>query len=477
MMRRKFLVFTLALVLILSTVTGCHLMSGSDKVSTTYDVIVVGAGAAGLAAAIEASESGAKVALLEKMPVVGGSALFSDGLIYATESDIQANYSINDSSETLVNFWIDKAEGQVDIPFLQLVSGHSADTISWLESLGVAFDKPIATGASPVLRAHPPTGKGAGLIDTLQAYAKKKKVTILTNTSATEILVDDANAITGIKALDSSGKEVTYNAPAVVLTTGGLDFNPELMTTYHADAQSLLSFANKGNTGDGLNMALALNAGTVSKDAEIGYTIVSGETEYNSEINNFITKPLLLVNLKGERFVNEAGTHSLVYEDLVKQDQQVAYLIFDQNDYAPVVDTALDSSSVVSADSIEALAGLIGIDPSSLSATVEYYNDMIDYGQDTQFGKTILGISTVATPKFYAIKVVPAIMGTLTGVKTDLQAQVLDADGSVIAGLYAAGEVASGDFYNKVYPADGTSLQVSLTMGRIAGKEAATFSK
>ncbi len=474
MMRRKFFVITLVLTLILSTLTGCQLGSST---STNYDVIVVGAGAAGLAAAIEASEAGAKVALLEKMPVVGGSTLFTEGLIYATGTDIQANNAINDSNETLVNFWIDKAEGKADVPFLQLVSGNSAGTISWLEKLGVTFDKPIATGASPVLRAHPPTGKGAGLIDKLQAYAKKKKVTILTETTATEILVDSSNVITGVKATDSKGKEVIYNTAAVVLTTGGLDFSSELMTTYHHDAKNLQSFANKGNTGDGFNMALSLNAGIVSKDAEIGHTIVAGETEYNSEINSFITNPFLLVNLSGERFVDESGTHALVYEDLVKQDQQVAYLIFDQTSYAPVVDTAIDKASVVSADSIEALAGLIGIDPTKLSATVDYYNNMIADGKDTQFGKTILGITPIVSPKYYAVKVVPALLGTLTGLKTDLQAQVLDANGNVISGLYAAGEIASGDFYNKVYPADGTSLQVSLTMGRIAGEQAANFNK
>lgn len=474
MTRRKFLVFTLALIMILSTLTGCQ-TNNNDPM--TYDVIVVGAGAAGLSAAIEAAEAGAKVAILEKMPVVGGSTLFSDGLVYATGSKIQLENAINDSSESLVNFWIDKAEGQVDVPFLQLVSNSSASTIDWLEELGVTFDKPIATGASPVLRAHPVTGKGSALIDSLKARAEKKKVTILTETSAMEILVDDANVITGVKALDASGNEIIYNTKAVVLATGGMDYNLELMEKYHSDATGLLSFSNKGNTGDGLNMALALNAGVVAKDAEVGYTIVAGETEYNSEINQFITNPYLLVNQIGERFVDESGTHSLVYEDLVKQEGQVAYLIFDQTNYAPVIETAVDKSSVVSADTIEELAGLIGIDPTSLSATVKYYNDMIEYGKDTQFGKTILGITPVATPKYYAVKIVPAIMGTLTGIKTDLDAQVLDADGNVITGLYAAGEIASGDFYNKVYPADGTSLQVGITMGRIAGAKAGAFAK
>jgi len=457
--------------------TGCQSTGSKNNDPFTYDVIVVGAGAAGLSAAIEASEAGAKVALLEKMPVVGGSTLFSDGLVYATGSKIQLDNAINDTSETLVNFWIDKAEGQADVPFLQLVSDSSAGTIAWLEEIGVTFEKPIATGASPVLRAHPVVGKGAGLIESLKAYAEKKKITIITETSATEIIVDASKKITGLKALDSSGNEVVYNTSSVVLATGGLDYDPELMKTYHSDAVSLLSFANEGNTGDGLKMALALNAGIVSKDAEIGYTIVAGETEYNSEINHFITNPYLIVNSIGERFVDESGTHSLVYEDLVKQTGQVAYMILDQTQYASVLETALDKTSVVSADTIEALASQMGIDPISLAKTVEFYNDMLEYGKDTQFGKTILGVTPVKTPKYYAVKIVPAIMGTLTGLKTDLQSQVLDADGNVITGLYAAGEIASGDFYNKVYPADGTSLQVSLTMGRLAGKNAAAFSK
>ncbi len=472
---RKILAFMLALIMILGLVSGCSIQSNDDSNGKVFDVIVVGGGAAGLSAAIEAAEAGAKVAVIEKMPVLGGSTLLSEGIVYATGSKIQTEYPVNDSKETLVNFWIDKADGQNDVPSLQLVADKSGATIDWLVNLGVVFGDPIATGTSPVLRGHVAENKGAGIIAALKARAEKKKVTFIMETRVTELLTNENSEIIGLKATDKDGQDVSYDAKAVVLATGGFDKNEALVDTYAPVAKGQTSFSSEGSTGDGLTMAIALGADVITKGGVFGTKTVAGEPAYKTEINQLIEMPLLAVNTKGERFVDESDDFAIYYQELVKQEGAVSYMIFDQTTYVAALDAAVKNGSAFVADSLDALATLAGIDPEGLTATVAFYNDMIAFGKDTQFGKNLKELTPLESPKYYALKVVPAILGTMSGLKTDLEARVLNVEGVAISGLYAAGELATANFYNTIYPAMGTSLQVSLTFGRIAGTNAANF--
>jgi fumarate reductase flavoprotein subunit len=469
---RKILAFMLALIMILGLVSGCNVQSNDDS---KFDVIVVGGGAAGLSAAIEAAEAGAKVAVIEKMPVLGGSTLLSEGIVYATGSKIQTEYPVNDSTEALVNFWIDKAEGQNDVPSLQLVADQSGANIDWLVDLGVVFGEPIATGKSPVLRGHVARNKGAGIIDALKARAEKKKVTFILETQAIELITNESSEIVGLKALNKEGQEVSYETKAVVLATGGFDKNEVLVEIYAPIAKGQTTFSSESSTGDGLTMALALGADVINKGGVFGTITAFGETAYKSEINKLLELPNLAVNKKGERFVDESEDFAIYYQELVKQDNAVSYMIFDQTSYVAALDAAVENGSAIVADSLDELATKAGIDPAGLNATVIYYNDMIKYGKDEQFGKNLKALKPIETSKYYALKVVPAILGTMSGLKTDLEAKVLNTEGVAISGLYAAGELATGNFYNTIYPAMGTSLQVSITFGRIAGESAAKF--
>ncbi|HCX63984.1 MAG TPA: hypothetical protein DHN33_02075 [Eubacteriaceae bacterium] len=187
--------------------------------------------------------------------------------------------------------------------------------------------------------------------------------------------------------------------------------------------------------------------------------------------------PYAYVNLSGERFINETSDYTIFYEELIKQEDQVSYMIFDGNTYVEALDKAVEKGSAYKSDSLEDLAEQAGIDPEGLTATIENYNTMIENGEDTEFGKDLTGHAKVDTPDYYAVKVVPTILGTMSGLSTDLDTQVLDENGEAIAGLYAAGEVANGMFFNKVYPASGTSIQMSTTLGRVAGQNAAGFAK
>ena len=476
MFKRSFALI-LSMIMVIGLLAGCSPAETPKKevVEKSYDVVVVGAGAAGLAAAIEAAEKGATVAVLEKMPMVGGSTVLSGGIVYATGSTIQKNFGVEDSVADLVAYWSERAEGNVDTTQLEFVAERSGATIDWLVDLGVEFGDPTPTGTSPVLRAHTSPNHGDGIIKPLKTYADSKNVEFFLQTSATELMIDANGDVIGVKALDKDKNEMAFSAKSVIMATGGFDRSTELVKTYAPIAEGQTSFAGTGNTGDGMTMAVSAGAEVVSKGGVIGFRTVENEPAYTTEVCMLMWMPYLSVNTLGERFVNEAIDYPLFYESLVKQPEGISYLIFDGSTYQPALDKAVEKGSAFVADSLEDLAKQAGIDADAFVNTVAEYNTMIESGVDTEFGKSVVGHSKVETGKFYALKVLPATLGTMSGVKTDLDTQVLTKEGTAIKGLFAAGEVANGDFFYQVYPASGSSIQMSLTFGRVAGTKAAEY--
>lgn len=464
-----------ALTLSAAMFTGCAAKTGAS--TKEYDVVVVGAGAAGLAAAIEAAEGGASVVVLEKMPVSGGSTILSGGIVYGTGSKLHEAAGVEDSVEDLVKYWSERADGKNDEEFLRFVAERSGETIDWLVDMGVEFGEPAPTGTSPVARAVTSPGHGGGIIRPMEEYAKSKNVEILFEMTAKELIKAEDGTVTGVKAVDAEGKETLFSAKATVLATGGFDRSTDLVKEYAPQAEGHLSFAGMGSNGEGLTMAKNAGAAVMTNNGVIGFKAVEGEVAYTTDVCSLMWMPYLSVNKAGERFANETMDYPLFYEELIKQPEQVSYLIFDGNTYLEALDKAVEKGSAFKADSLEELAELAGIDADKFQETVKNYNEMIVKGEDTQFGKVLTGHAQIEKGSFYAVKVVPAILGTMTGIATDLDAQVIDESGKVIAGLFAAGEAANGNFYNKVYPASGTSIQMSLTFGRVAGTKAAELAK
>lgn len=465
--KKKYSCLLLIMAMIITSLTGCA--AKGEK----YDVVVVGAGAAGLAAAIEAVEGGAKVAVIEKMPMVGGSTILSAGIVYATGSELQQKAGVQDSVDDLVNYWSDRAEGKADEALLRTVAEKSGDTINWLvNEIGVKFGDPVPAGTSPVLRALMATDGGNGIIAPMKKYAESKGVKFFFETTASELITNKKGEVTGVKAVDKDDKKLTFNANSVILATGGFDRNDELMKKYAAEAVGESTYVAVGNTGDGLKMAEKVNASIVGNGSVIGFKAVEGELNLESEISSLIWSPFLLVNKEGERFVNESSDYPIVHEALLKQSDLRALLIFDATTYNPLLDQAVEKGEAFVADSLEELADLSGVNKDKLLETVKGYNQMIVNGEDTSFGKALTGHTPIETPKYYGVKIIAASIGTMTGIQIDTSAHVLDLNGKVIPNLYAAGEVANGAFFYKVYPASGTSIQMSLSLGRIAGENA-----
>lgn len=478
-MKKKYLSIIAAITLLTGVVAGC---SPDSSPSTTtpattsksqdYDVVVVGGGAAGLTAAITAAEEGATVALLEKLSFVGGSTMLSGGIVYGVNSEIHKSAGIEDSPEDLASYWHSRAQEKNDLDFLKFVAEHSGETIDWIVERGVKFGEPYPTGTSPVKRAVSTDNGGAGIITPLKEHAEAKGVEFFLETPVKELVLSDG-VVTGVKATLKDGEEKIFKAKSVILTTGGFDHNEDLMKEYASRSLNHHSFASVGNTGDGLLMAKDAGAQVISNGGTIGFRRVKDEPSYTTPVSSLMWMPYLYVNSNGERFVNETIDYPIFYEELIKQPEQISYLIFDANTYVETLDDAVAKGVAYKSETLAELAQAMNVDPATFESTVETYNTMIAGGEDTAFGKDLTDHKPINSPAYYALAVEPAILGTMSGVKINLDTQVLNGDDEPIKGLYAAGELANGSFFNLEYPASGTSIQMSLTFGRIAGSKAA----
>ena len=435
------------------------------------DVVVVGGGAAGIGAAFNAKEAGANVILLEKQAFMGGNTLISGGLIYATGTTFQAEAGVEDSVEALVDYWYTRAEGHANKDMLTMVAEKSAETVQWLQDNGVALTGPTTSGTSLVPRMQN-TGKGgAGFILPMAAKIQEMGVDVRLQVAAQTLLTNENGAVCGVEAVAADGHKVTVVAKSVVLASGGYDNDQSMMRKYSPSYADEYMFANPGNTGDGIKMGMAVGADTVFNDGVIGLRGVV-PTSFADTTNGLVWMPYLMVNQEGERFVNESTDYPIVHTHIAAQSGAV-YLLFDGTQGAPAMFGDLyDQGYAFYGETLEDVAAAAHLPVDTFLATVARYNEL--KGQDdVDFGKPAYAMTGVAEGPYTALRIMPATIGTIGGLKIDLEGHVLNTEGNVIAGLYAAGAVANGEFFYREYPASGTSIQMCFTTGRIAGTNAA----
>ncbi len=436
----------------------------------TYDVVVIGGGAAGIAAASNAKDAGASVLLLEKQAALGGNTIISGGIIYATGTQAQKDAGVEDSVEDLVEYWYGRAEGNADKAMLTMVAEKSNETVEWLMEGGVALGNLGPTGLSTVPRALYTNGGGSGFIVPMTNVIKEKGVDIRTETPAVALLTNEAGAVVGVEAVAADGHKVTVNAKSVVIATGGFDGSREMMRKYAPQNVNDFFFAAAGNTGDGINMAIEVGADTVFKGGVIGLRGIV-PTSFADGTNGLVWMPYLMVNENGERFINESTDYPVIHSALEKNNR--SYLIGDSTQLPAIMVGALvEQGYAFTADTLEELAAKTFMPVDTFMATVARYNELKGQ-EDVDFGKAAASMTGVGEGPYTAIVVTPATIGTMGGIKVDLDMHVLKADGSIIPGLYAAGACANGDFFYQEYPASGTSIMMCFTVGRIAGTNAA----
>ena len=446
--------------------------AAAEDEELTVDVVVLGGGAAGIGAAANAKDAGASVLLLEKQSHLGGNTLLSGGLIYATGTSFQKEAGVEDSVEALVEYWQTRAEGHANADLLTLVAEKSSETIEWLQAGGVVLTGPGTAGTSPVPRMQSTNVGGSGFILPMTETIKAKGVEIRLDTPAVGLLTDDAGAVIGVLAQAADGHKVTVHAKSVVIATGGYDGNQEMMRKYSPSYADEFMYANVGNTGDGIRFAMELGADTVFHDGIIGLR-GTRPTSFADPLNGFVWMPYLMVNQFGERFTNETLDYPILHSRLVESGTHHSFMIFDGTQGShDMFAQLIDEGYVFEADTLEELAEKTFMDKDTFLKTVARYNELKGR-EDADFGKDASAMTGVGDGPYFALRIRPATIGTLGGIKIDLDMHVLRKDGTVIPNLYAAGACANGEFFYREYPASGTSIMMCFTTGRIAGTNAA----
>lgn len=437
-----------------------------ESVEYTTDVVVVGAGIAGLSAALEAHNNGAKVILIEKMPIAGGSTIRSGGKILAAGTDIQKANGIEDTPEAFKDFLVEVGENEINEEYAAMIANNSAENIQWLIDNGVEMNENIEVLHSTIQPARglwTAEGTGAGFTQPLEAKLKEEKVEILYSTPATELIEKDGTVI-GVMASNDNGDTITINAEVVILATGGYTHNKEMMAEFHPFLKNVVTNTSEGNTGDGIIMGEKVGANLIMKEGAID--IATNPMTYYGYGEEFKG---LFVSESGERFLDESIFHFTRTRVMLEKGINNFWAITPE--YNDRVGESIAAGFGFEANTIEELQELIKGE--KLIETVNQYNALAKNGSDTDFGKKAEYMKPIEGEKVYALKMILSNSGTFGGLDTDIDSRVVREDGTVIKGLYAAGEVGSGHFLHKEYPGSGTAIISFLTFGRIAGENAA----
>jgi len=447
-----------------------------EAVTLDCDVVIVGAGGAGLTAAVRAKQAGASVLVLEKMPMVGGNSVKASGGMNCADTRFQEAAGITDSGvPEFIEDTMNGGHGINDLALVTTMAENSAEAVDWLDSIGAPLPKVAATGGTVHKYLHSPedgSPVGAYLVAKLSEEAEKQGIEIMLNTRATEILVADGAAV-GVKAEDA-GHMYTINAGAVVLATGGFGANFDLMCSFNPSLANAVTTNHPGATGDGILMAEAIGAATVDMDQiQLHPTVYQATSMLVSE--KMRSLGAILINQDGVRFCNDLATRDAVSAAELEQPGGYAWIIFDQNlvDNNKSAQQYIEQGMAVTGDTYEALAQAMGVDEAAFVKTMETWNAAVAAGEDAEFGRNNGMDADLATAPFYAIQIAPGIHHTMGGIRINTAAEVIDTEGSVIPGLYAAGETTGGVHGgNRI---GGNAVCDFVVFGRIAGANAAEY--
>ena len=482
------------------------------------DVIVIAAGPAGLAATIAAAEEGAKVITFEKGMTTGGAANMGMGP-FAVESRLQKLKNINLTKESAFKIFMDYTHWRVDARLVSEYINKSGDTISWLEKMGVEFHDVIAYVQGSQFTHHvvkPAIGLpgpmcAATMLMIMAERAKTLGAEIFLQTPVKK-LMRDKGAVIGVIAEDQSGEQIQATAKSVIIATGGLGDNPDMIKKFVGFdwGKDLFSFRIPGVAGDGVKMAWEAGAAPTEIIMELvgSMPIMANPSQgpmVPPDMRAFtaFSNPNLMVNLLGERIINEEamGNYTFCGNILARQKNRCAFVIIDEGiikDYeqngfdwvaqihptdavglgAEMADICEKDPNMYAADTIEELAAKTGINAATLKKTIEEYNKICENGRDATFHKNAKFLKPIKEGKLFAGKYAPGGYGTLGGIKINYKTEVVNKEEAPIPGLYAAGTDACaiyGDSYPFILP--GNTMGFALNSGRIAGENAAKYSK
>ena len=488
------------------------------------DVVVVGAGGAGMTAAITAAGEGKSVVILESQSMVGGNSVRATGgmnagkTVYQDENEFGESAGVEKTLKTAAEKYADNetitalaktvseqwaayqanptgyfdsvelmeldtmigGKGINDPELVETLCANSADAIDWLDEHGITLHNVSSFGGASVKRIHRPVnaeGKtvsvGSYMIPLLQENCEKAGVKMMLDTTATEILTDANGAAVGVKATGASGETVTVNAKAVVLASGGFGANLDMVVKYKPELKGFMTTNAPGIQGQGIEMAQAIGAATVDMDQIQIHPTVEANTAA------LITEGLrgdgaVLINAEGKRFIDEVGTRDVVSAAEIAQTGSYSWLVVDQAmvDASSVIQGYIKKGYTVTGETYEELGKAMGVDAAAFAETMDKWNGYVEAKNDPDFGRTSFA-NPLNTAPYYAVKVTAGVHHTMGGLKINANTEVLNEKGEVIPGLFAAGEVTGG-----VHGANrlgGNAVADFTVFGRIAGAAASDY--
>lgn len=459
----------------------------STDETLTADVIVIGGGGAGMAAAVQAHQDGASVILIEKMSKVGGNTILAGGAMNAVDDGSETALANNDSVELHYTQTYEGGDKMGDPALVRTMVENAWSAVEWLKGMGMKFQDGVFTvtgGLWP--RAHKPSDPvGTGFFNTYNAYIDSHdNIKVILNTKATAIEMNAEGRVDTVIATGETGNTITLKAnKGVVLATGGFGQNIELREKYNTIwptlGENVPSTNHPGATGDAIPMLETLGANLVQMeniqllplgDPKSG--ALSGNIEKDVERRIFINK-------EGNRFVDEGGRRDVMTKALFEQTDNYMWIVLDAhcyptgdelNNFNESPNELVAAGRAVKADTLEELAQKMGVPAENLIASVEEFNAHVASGEADEFGRTLYSTPIDQAP-YYAGPRVPTVHHTMGGVQINTDAQVIDTNGNVIPGLYAAGEVTGG--IHGTNRLGGNALTDIAVFGRIAGKSAA----
>ncbi len=451
----------------------------AKDVEETYDVVVVGAGGAGMTAAITAKENGKSVIILEKAAVPGGNSSRATGGMNAAATHYQKEQNIEDSPEL---YYQDTMKGGHDIndpALVKTMAEQSSAAIDWLDSIGAPLSNIGQAGGASTKRQHRPVdenGKilsvGTFLVEHLSSTCKDKGIETKFNTRVDKILVEDGKAV-GVHGKTDDGANVTIHAKSVVIATGGFGSNPDLIVKYKPELKGYVSTNASTITGDAIAFLEDIGADFVDlEQIQIHPTVVQKDGSLISE--SLRGDGAILVNAEGKRFCNELLTRDVVSAHVNEQTGSYAWLIVDKNMYEPstVIQKYVKNGLMTECATIADLAKLMEVDEKVLTETLNKWTECCKNQKDPDFerGNYDAILSDLSHAPYYAVKIAPGIHHTMGGVKINTNAEVIDVKGNVIPGLFAAGEVTGGVHGGNRL--GGNAVCDFVVFGRIAGTSA-----
>ena len=457
--------------------------------TSNYDVVVIGAGGAGFSAAITAKNAGANVVLIEKMPAVGGNSLISGAEMNVARNWVQPKLGINDDSPELhAQDTFKGGDGKGDMKVINVMTHEALDAAKWCRDyLGVRFedDNLFFFGGHSRKRALIPVGHtGTEFIAKFQAKADELGIPVITNMKAEELIKDKDGRVVGVKAT-MDGSEYTFNAKGgVVLATGGFGANPEMVKKYNPKIDERFKTTDApGSTGEALYMAERAGAELVNMGYIQTYPIcdpISGAIELIADAR---FDGAIMLNQEGKRFVEELQRRDVLSEAILNQTGRYCWVLWNDNigkisntvkAHANEYEAFTKQGVMTTCDDLKCIADFTKIPFDQLRKTVKRVSDMAGKGNDKDFNHRA-GLMDMQQGKYYVIKAVPSTHHTMGGVRINEKAEALTAEGKVIPGLWAAGEVTG--VTHGTNRLGGNAYTDIIVFGRIAGEAAAKAAK